>query len=143
MLLSFTGPNKTSDKKVYSQTGIASYYASFFDGRLTANGELFSNQELTCAHKTLPFGTLLKVTRMDINKSIIVRVNDRGPFVKGREVDLSQRAANELEMFDVGVCKVQIEIVTKKMVVGVLVSEQRINDTLEFDHLELQPISLL
>jgi len=96
-----------------SAEGIASYYANFFEGRLTANGEYFSNNAMTCAHKTLPFNTKLKVTRTDNQAFIYVRVNDRGPFVKGRIVDLSQKAAKQLGMYEMGICSVRIEIVAE------------------------------
>lgn len=78
------------------QYGKASYYAGQFIGRKTANGEIFTSQKYTCAHKTLPFGTKLKITNLSTNESIIVRVNDRGPYVKNRVIDLSLRGAREL-----------------------------------------------
>ncbi len=110
-LYAFSG-NK-SDKNPhqdFTQDGIASYYAQKFEGRLTANGERFSNTEYTCAHKTLPFGTKLKVTNLNNNKSIVVRVNDRGPFIKGRIIDLSKIAAQEIGMVQKGIVNVHIEI---------------------------------
>ncbi len=74
--------------------GIASVYA--YDGELTANGETARPGGLTAAHKSLPFGTLVKVTNLDTGKSVVVRINDRGPFVKGRVIDLTPRAATEI-----------------------------------------------
>ncbi|MCU4174456.1 septal ring lytic transglycosylase RlpA family protein [Carboxylicivirga sp. N1Y90] len=93
--------------------GKASYYAAKFEGRLTANGEVFSNDSLTAAHKTLPFGTKVKVINLDNKKSITVRINDRGPFIKGRIIDLSQAAANELNFIQQGIANVRIEINNK------------------------------
>jgi len=96
------------------QYGKASYYAGQFIGRKTANGEIFTSQEYTCAHKTLPFGTKLKVTNLSTNESIIVRVNDRGPYVKNRVIDLSLRGAHELGLLKEGVINVSIEVVNKQ-----------------------------
>ena len=82
------------------QTGKASYYAKKFTGRRTASGERLHHDSLTCAHRTYPFGTLLKVTNPANGKVVIVRVTDRGPYVKGRIIDLSVRA--DLPEFDIG-----------------------------------------
>ncbi len=76
--------------------GHASWYGPGFHGRRTANGEIFNKYDLTAAHKTLPFGTVLEITNPETDKTIRVRVNDRGPFIKGRVLDLSQKAAQEL-----------------------------------------------
>lgn len=93
------------------ESGKASYYGRPFIGRKTANGEIFTEYEYTCAHKTLPFGTKLKVTNLANNQSIIVRVNDRGPFVKSRVLDLSIQGAKELGLLQSGVANVTVEIV--------------------------------
>jgi rare lipoprotein A (peptidoglycan hydrolase) len=93
--------------------GIASYYASKFNGRRTASGEKFSQKVLTAAHLTLPFGTLLKVTNLQNLKSVIVRVNDRGPHVRGRIVDLSRAAAELIGMRHTGTARVELEILAK------------------------------
>lgn len=93
----------------YSETGYASYYADKFDGRKTANGETFNQNKLTAAHKKLPFGTQLKVTNLANGKTVQVRVNDRGPFIAGRIIDLSRAAAREIDMLGSGVAKVKIE----------------------------------
>ncbi|MEZ4725341.1 MAG: septal ring lytic transglycosylase RlpA family protein [Candidatus Kapaibacterium sp.] len=90
--------------------GKASYYGSEFDGRSTANGETFSNGEYTAAHKSLPFGSMVKVTNLANNKTVIVRINDRGPYVAGRVIDLSRKAAEELDMIRAGVIDVKIEL---------------------------------
>ena len=97
----------------YKTQGKASYYADFFDGRLTSNGEIFSQDSLTCAHRTLPFGTYLKVTNPKNNQEVIVRVNDRGPFIDGRVIDLSRAAAEQLDMIHAGVVRVDIVQVEK------------------------------
>ena len=80
------------------------------DGRKTASGEIFNSSMMTAAHRTYPFGTKLRVTNPDNGKSVIVTVNDRGPFAKGRSLDLSDRAARELGMIDDGVAKVHVEV---------------------------------
>ena len=77
---------------LYKEEAHASYYHDKFTGRRTASGAIFNNKELTCAHKTLPFGTKLKVTALKTGKSVIVTVTDRGPFTKGRHIDLSKKA---------------------------------------------------
>ncbi len=91
-----------------TQTGKASYYASKFNGRKTANGEIYRNGKLTAAHKTLPYGTIVKVTSLKSGKSVKVRVNDRGPFVAGRIIDLSQKAAGKIDLDKQGVGAVKI-----------------------------------
>jgi rare lipoprotein A len=78
--------------KLYKQNAHASYYHDKFDGRKTASGARFDNSKLTAAHKKLPFGTKLRITNEANNKSVIVEVTDRGPFIKGREIDLSKQA---------------------------------------------------
>ncbi len=90
--------------------GKASYYGTEFDGRSTANGETFSNREYTAAHKSLPFGSMVKVTNLVNNKSVVVRINDRGPYVAGRVIDISRKAAEELDMIRAGVIDVKIEL---------------------------------
>lgn len=93
--------------------GISTHYGDKFNGRKTANGEIFSNNELTCAHKTLPFGTILRVTNLDNDKTVIVRVNDRGPFVKGKHIDLSKRAFSKIGNLSRGNLNVKIEVLPK------------------------------
>jgi len=92
----------------FVQEGVASWYGPGFQGRKTANGERFDTYEMTAAHKTLPFNTLVKVTNLDNGNSIVVRINDRGPFVRGRIIDLSNAAKNQLQMG--GLASVRIEI---------------------------------
>ena len=92
-----------------TERGTASYYAKSWTGRKTANGERLHHDSLTCAHKTFPFGTLLKVTNPANGLSVIVKVTDRGPYVKGRIVDLSVRAAKELGIISQGIAPVIVE----------------------------------
>lgn len=87
----------------------ASFYAGNFIGRRTANGEIFTSREMTAAHKSLPFGTKLKVTNPANGKSVHVVINDRGPYIKGRTLDLSLAAAEQLDMVEKGVARVEIE----------------------------------
>ena len=91
------------------QKGKASYYSKKFSGRQTASGERLHHDILTCAHRTYPFGTLLKVTNPANGKEVIVRVTDRGPYVKGRIIDLSVRAARELGIIAQGIAPVTVE----------------------------------
>ena len=95
----------------FGETGYASWYGGKFQGRQTASGEIFDTNKLTAAHKTLPFGTLVKVTNLDSGKSVQVRINDRGPFVEGRIIDLSRAAAAEIGMMGTGIAPVKVEIV--------------------------------
>ena len=97
-------------KQANYQTGSASYYADKYHGRLTANEEVFDMYAYTAAHRTLPFGTILKVTHLGNKRSIKVRINDRGPFIKGRIIDLSLAGAKKLDMLTTGVADVQLDI---------------------------------
>ncbi|TFG57868.1 MAG: septal ring lytic transglycosylase RlpA family protein [Spirochaetales bacterium] len=90
------------------QEGYASWYGGKFHGRKTANGEIFNTYDFTAAHRSLPFGTKIKVTNTANGRSVIVRINDRGPFVKGRIIDLSQAAAAELDMIRSGTAYVRL-----------------------------------
>ncbi|MDR6386933.1 septal ring lytic transglycosylase RlpA family protein [Paraburkholderia caribensis] len=96
------------------QTGQASWYARKFEGRRTANGERYNGQALTAAHRTLPFGTYVRVTSLSTAKTVVVRINDRGPFVKGRVIDLSYAAASALGLTRAPSMNVQIERVEKQ-----------------------------
>lgn len=87
---------------------MASYYADKYIGRKTSNGEKFKQNKLTAAHKTLPFGTKVKVTNLSNGQSVKVRINDRGPFIQGRIIDLSKKAAKKIDMMNTGVTKVTI-----------------------------------
>ena len=90
------------------EIGLASYY---FDGQKTASGEPFDSNALTGAHRTVPFGTTVRVTILKTGKQVIVRINDRGPFVKGRIIDVSRHAAEVLGMVGAGLARVKVEIV--------------------------------
>lgn len=92
-------------------TGEASYYGPGFDGKQTASGEIFDQNDFTCAHKSLPFGTKLKVVRVDNGSSVVVRVNDRGPYVDGRILDLSVAAGKKIGLDKVGHAKVVATVV--------------------------------
>ncbi|MCF8243043.1 MAG: septal ring lytic transglycosylase RlpA family protein [Melioribacteraceae bacterium] len=87
----------------------ASWYGPKFHGKVTANGEIYNQMALTAAHKSLPFGTMLRLTNEKNGKSVIVRINDRGPYIKGRQIDLSKAAAIELGAIERGVVKVKVE----------------------------------
>jgi rare lipoprotein A len=89
--------------------GLASYYAHGLQGRRTASGERYDRHALTCAHPTAPFGTRLRVTDLETGRSVVVTVNDRGPFAKGRVVDVSFAAAKRLGMVERGLVKVRVE----------------------------------
>jgi len=89
-------------------TGYASYYSNIFHGRKTASGILYNKDSLTCAHKKYPFGTILKIINKKNNKWVYVKVTDRGPFIKGRHIDLSYAAAKEIDMLHKGVIYVKI-----------------------------------
>jgi len=91
--------------------GVASFYGPGFQGRRTANGETFDMNAMTCAHRTLPFGTVLRVTNLDNDREVVVRVNDRGPYVGGRIIDLSRGAAEELGMVDTGTAEVMLDVI--------------------------------
>ena len=94
-----------------SETGLASYYHDKYHGRQTASGEIFNTQQFTAAHRTLPFGTKVRVTLLDSRRSVVVRINDRGPFVSGRVIDLSRAAARELGIEKAGLAKVSVVII--------------------------------
>ena len=91
------------------EAGTALYYADYLEGRRTASGEVFKQSELTCAHKTYPFGTWLRVTRLDNQQSVTVRVNDRGPFCEGCVIDLSKGAAARINLLQAGRAEVKVE----------------------------------
>lgn len=93
-----------------TQTGKASFYANKFEGRQTASGEKYSHHKMTAAHRKLPFGTKVKVTNLTNDKSVIVEINDRGPFIRGRIIDLSRSAAKKLNFIGEGVADVTIQV---------------------------------
>ncbi|CAD5198641.1 septal ring lytic transglycosylase RlpA family protein [Pseudomonas sp. FEN] len=97
------------DPRGYDETGMASYYGAKHQGKRTASGEPFNQHALTAAHRQLPFGTRVKVTNLANDKSVIVRVNDRGPHTRGRLIDLSRDAAAQLGMLQNGTARVRIQ----------------------------------
>ena len=102
----------TADAQVgFTQEGMASYFADEFEGRTTASGERFSHKKATCAHASIPFGALVKITNLENNLSAIVRVNDRGPFAPDRIIDVSQSVAQRLGMVGKSLTKVLVEVV--------------------------------
>lgn len=105
-----SGTKKTVSSKVY-QTGTASFYGGKWHGKKTANGEIFNTYSLTAAHKTLPFNNRVRVTNLNNGKSVIVRINNRGPYIKGRIIDLSTAAFTAIESKNKGIARVKLEIV--------------------------------
>ena len=100
-----------SSKSAFTPSGQGSYYADKFNGRPTTSGEIYRSGKMTAAHNTLPFGTRIKVTNMKNGKSVKVTVNDRGPHVKGRIVDVSGKAARKLDLIEAGVVPVQLKVI--------------------------------
>jgi rare lipoprotein A len=101
-------------KRIYigwTQRGIASWYGPHFHGRYTSNGEIYNMYAFTAAHKTLPMNTIVKVTNLNNGKSVIVRINDRGPFVKGRIIDLSYAAGKKIGLDKTGIAPVKLEVI--------------------------------
>lgn len=98
------------DGKTHALRGKASWYGERFEGRKTASGEIFRVREFTAAHRTLPFGTIVRVVEEETRKKVVVRINDRGPFTEGRVIDLSKAAAEDLGMIRAGVVGVYLEI---------------------------------
>jgi rare lipoprotein A len=92
--------------------GVASWYGREHHGRKTASGERFNMYDHTAAHRSLPFGTMVRVTNLRNNRQTVVRINDRGPFVRGRDIDLSYAAARDLQMLGTGLDRVRIEVLS-------------------------------
>jgi rare lipoprotein A len=93
------------------QVGLASYYAQQLQGRVTASGERYDRKAFTAAHRELPFGTVVQVVHLSSGRSVRVRINDRGPFVNGRIIDLSHAAAEQLKIVQAGVVKVRVTVI--------------------------------
>lgn len=100
-------------KPGYTEIGLASWYGKPYHGRKTSSGERYDMHEMTAAHRTLPFGTWVEVTALATGRDVRVRINDRGPFVKGRIIDLSYAAAKKLRMVKEGVVEVRMVVVRK------------------------------
>ena len=110
-----TSSRQSEDASTASGSGLvfrgkASYYHDKFEGRTTASGEIFSNSKMTAAHKTIAFGTRIRVTNLNNGRQVVVVINDRGPFIEGRVIDLSRAAAEALDMIRAGVVDVECEI---------------------------------
>jgi rare lipoprotein A len=105
-----TAARAPTGKVLLTLEGVVSYYAHDFQGKLTSNGETFDMNDLTAAHRTFPFGTKVRVTNLDNNESVIVRVNDRGPFVEGRIMDLSLGAARQIGLVKNGTTRARLEV---------------------------------
>ncbi len=99
---------------LYSMTGIASWYGKRFMGKKTANGEIFDPEKMTAAHRRLPMGTIVKVTNLKNGRETVVRINDRGPYIPGRIIDLSRAAARQVDMIKRGLAPVRMEIIGKE-----------------------------
>jgi len=121
--------------EIFRQEGIASWYGKEFDGRPTASGEIFDSSQLTAAHPSLPFGTRIVITNQHNNKSVTVRVNDRGPFVAARIIDVSKAAAEQLDIIATGTAPVVVESVGR-----VVISEPAVNQSYAAPPVEL-PVS--
>ncbi|WP_420814658.1 septal ring lytic transglycosylase RlpA family protein [Paraburkholderia susongensis] len=115
------------DVSDFRQTGRASWYGRFFHGRRTANGERYDMHALTAAHRTLPLGSYVRVTNPANSRSVVVRINDRGPYARGRVIDLSMAAASALDMRHSGTARVQIEGLTQQE------ARAELNETLASD----------
>ncbi|MFZ1979472.1 MAG: septal ring lytic transglycosylase RlpA family protein [Bacteroidota bacterium] len=102
--------DKSGEKILLILTGMASYYAEDFNGKQTSDGEVYDMNSLTAAHRTFPFGTKVRVVNLDNNRSVIVRINDRGPFHEGRILDLSYGAAKEIDLIHLGTAHVRLEV---------------------------------
>jgi rare lipoprotein A len=105
-------PVTASAAPEFGETGLASWYGNPFHGRASASGEIYDMEQMTAAHRTLPFGTMVRVHDLDNEKSVDVRINDRGPFVDGRIIDLSHAAARAMEMIGPGTARVRLEILS-------------------------------
>lgn len=95
-------------------SGVASWYGPNFHGKPTANGEIYDQNQLTAAHRTLPFNTVVKVTNLDNGKSVTVRINDRGPYANNRIIDLSHEAARQIDMIGPGTANVRVQLVSSE-----------------------------
>jgi rare lipoprotein A len=129
----FIIPNhaQAQEAEIFRQEGIASWYGKEFDGRPTASGEIFDSTQLTAAHPSLPFGTMLVVTNQHNNKKVTVRVNDRGPFVSARIVDVSRAAADQLDMIITGTAPVLIESTSRIVITNSAVETPSIQVTVQ------------
>ncbi|MCM2129568.1 septal ring lytic transglycosylase RlpA family protein [Larsenimonas rhizosphaerae] len=114
LLAGCAGSNMTGSGTGATERGNATYYAQRYGGRLTASGERLDLSALTAAHRTLPFGTRVRVTRQDTGRQVTVRINDRGPYGRGRIIDLTPAAARRIGLIQAGVAPVSIEVVGQR-----------------------------
>lgn len=105
-----TPKNLRTAKPIYVETGLASWYGPPYDKHKGANGEIYDQNAMTAAHRTLPLNTIVRVTNLETHKTVKIKINDRGPFGGGRIIDLSERAAHELGIVDDGVARVKLEV---------------------------------
>lgn len=108
-------PAPQASAAAFRQVGVASWYGPGFHGKRTASGERFDQNDLTAAHRKLPLGSEVKVTNLENGRSIVVEINDRGPYIKGRVIDLSKAAARRLGLVEHGVGKVRIEATRQQL----------------------------
>lgn len=99
----------TAPQPTFSQQGVASWFGKSHHGQRTANGETYDMNAMTAAHRTLPFGSMVRVTRLDDGRSVTVRINDRGPYAGGRIIDLSAQAAEQIGIAERGIARVKVE----------------------------------
>ena len=126
----------------YDEKGIASWYGPKFHGKLTANGEIFNQYELTAAHKTLPIPSAVKVTNLKNNKSLIVRINDRGPFVNDRIIDLSYQSAKKLELLEDGTGFVRVQLLrSESLLLEKLAKKGQFPEIIEITKKTIPPIN--
>lgn len=111
LLAGCAGTRSLGSRGAQSESGLASYYAPEFHGRETASGETYRKDGLTAAHRTLPFGTRVRVTNIENGRSVVVKVTDRGPYRRERIIDLSRRAARDLQMVRAGVARVRVDVI--------------------------------
>jgi rare lipoprotein A len=112
LILSFFFPLSSDSLENFPQYGKASWYGGRFHGRKTASGERFNKHGYTGAHRKLPFGTIIRVTNLRNGKEVYIKVNDRGPFVKGRMLDISRAAAEAIGSINRGVMRVKVEVIS-------------------------------
>ncbi len=128
----------------YDEKGIASWYGPKFHGKLTANGEIFNQYKLTAAHKTLPIPSAVKVTNLKNNKSLIVRINDRGPFVNDRIIDLSYQSAKKLELLEVGTGFVRVQLLrSESLLLEKLAKQGKFPEIYEITKKTTPPINMV
>jgi rare lipoprotein A len=127
VFLFFFMPTLAEDNDSIKTEVYATYYADRFHGRRTSNGEKYDKDAYTCAHRKLPFGTLVRVTNPKNGKTAVVRVNDRGPYGKRAKIDLSKAAARDIGLLSIGILKVEMEVLTD----SIEYEYKQINDTIK------------